>query len=65
MVAANKCDLEEERQVATEVGQEFAELSNAFYIETRLVLEAEYPRLFCFVTEQDPEVNAHTITLPW
>ncbi|KAK3819827.1 MAG: ras-related protein Rap-1b [Benniella sp.] len=34
VVAANKCDLGEERQVATEVGQEFAKLSNAFYIET-------------------------------
>ncbi|KAG0246450.1 hypothetical protein BGX31_002104 [Mortierella sp. GBA43] len=34
VVAANKCDLEEGRQVATEVGREFAELSNAFYIET-------------------------------
>lgn len=38
MVAANKCDLEGEREVATEVGREFAEQSNAFYIETRLVL---------------------------
>lgn len=38
MVAANKCDLEEGRQVTTEVGREFAEQSNAFYIETRLAL---------------------------
>lgn len=35
VLAANKCDLEEERQVDTEVGQEFARLSNAYYIETR------------------------------
>lgn len=35
VLAANKCDLEEERQVDTGVGQEFARLSNAFYIETR------------------------------
>ncbi|KAF9999628.1 Ras GTPase [Modicella reniformis] len=34
VVAANKCDLEEQRQVATEIGRAFAEQSNAFYIET-------------------------------
>ncbi|KAF8940520.1 hypothetical protein BGZ58_006016 [Dissophora ornata] len=35
VVAANKSDLEDDRQVAPEIGQEFAELSNGLYIETR------------------------------
>ncbi|KAG0315371.1 Ras GTPase [Dissophora globulifera] len=34
VVAANKSDLEEDRTVSAEVGQEFARMSNAFYIET-------------------------------
>ncbi|KAI8598992.1 P-loop containing nucleoside triphosphate hydrolase protein [Dissophora ornata] len=34
VVAANKSDLEDDRQVAPEIGQEFAELSNGLYIET-------------------------------
>ncbi|KAG0285213.1 hypothetical protein BGZ98_005609, partial [Dissophora globulifera] len=34
VVAANKSDLKKERTVSTEVGQEFARMSNAFYIET-------------------------------
>ncbi|KAF9110062.1 hypothetical protein BGX27_006837 [Mortierella sp. AM989] len=34
VVAANKCDLNDELKVATEIGKEFARLSNAFYIET-------------------------------
>ncbi|KAF9349704.1 Ras GTPase [Mortierella sp. AD094] len=34
VVAANKSDLNEEREVASEIGKEFAQLSNAFYIET-------------------------------
>lgn len=39
VLAANKCDLEEERQVDTGVGEEFARLSNAYYIETRYGLD--------------------------
>ncbi|KAF9408996.1 hypothetical protein BGZ94_002122 [Podila epigama] len=34
VLAANKCDLVEEREVDTEIGQEFAAMSNAYYIET-------------------------------
>ncbi|KAG0324698.1 hypothetical protein BG004_003395, partial [Podila humilis] len=34
ILAANKSDLEEERQVDREIGEEFARLSNAYYIET-------------------------------
>ncbi|KAG9065593.1 hypothetical protein KI688_001882 [Linnemannia hyalina] len=35
IVAANKNDLDDARQVASEIGMEFACLSNASYIETR------------------------------
>lgn len=35
IVAANKNDLNDARQVAGEIGMEFACLSNASYIETR------------------------------
>ncbi|KAG0009202.1 hypothetical protein BGZ80_002635 [Entomortierella chlamydospora] len=35
IVAANKSDLDEERELAPEIGKEFAQLSNAFYIEIR------------------------------
>ncbi|KAG0260864.1 Ras GTPase [Mortierella polycephala] len=35
VIAANKSDLLEEREVDTEIGKEFARFSNAFYIETR------------------------------
>ncbi|KAF9196167.1 Ras GTPase [Haplosporangium sp. Z 11] len=34
VIAANKSDLSEEREVDTEIGREFARLSDAFYIET-------------------------------
>ncbi|KAF9578273.1 hypothetical protein BGW38_006021, partial [Lunasporangiospora selenospora] len=34
VIAANKCDLTQEREVDIEVGQEFARMSNALYIET-------------------------------
>ncbi|KAF9431599.1 hypothetical protein BGZ76_000089 [Entomortierella beljakovae] len=34
VVAANKCDLENEREVASEIGNEFAQFSNGYYIET-------------------------------
>ncbi|KAF9959656.1 Ras GTPase [Mortierella alpina] len=34
MIAGNKSDLEGEREVGTEIGREFAELSNALYTET-------------------------------
>ncbi|KAG0051501.1 hypothetical protein BGZ83_003622 [Gryganskiella cystojenkinii] len=34
VIAANKSDLEQEREVSVEAGQEFAQLSNAYYIET-------------------------------
>ncbi|KAF9979563.1 Ras GTPase, partial [Mortierella antarctica] len=34
MIAGNKSDLAGEREVGTEVGREFAELSNALYTET-------------------------------
>ncbi|KAG0376529.1 hypothetical protein BGX24_007602 [Mortierella sp. AD032] len=37
VVAANKNDLNEARQVDSEIGREFARLSNASYIETRQV----------------------------
>jgi GTPase KRas protein len=35
IVAANKNDLTESRQIDSEIGKEFARLSNASYIETR------------------------------
>ncbi|KAF9200138.1 Ras GTPase [Haplosporangium sp. Z 27] len=34
VIAANKTDLGDEREVALEVGEEFAQLSNAYFIET-------------------------------
>ncbi|KAI1313415.1 hypothetical protein EDD11_002650 [Mortierella claussenii] len=43
MIAANKSDLEEERQIAMKTGQEFATMSNSLYIETSRANEFSFP----------------------